>query len=90
MWSSAFFDCGSLASINIPESVTNIGYNAFAACDSLAAVHIPSIEAWCNIKFEGNTSNPLYYAKNLYVREEKKNTRRVKENPIFPEEKDKK
>ena len=68
----AFYDCSSLTSITIPESVTSIGGNAFSDCSSLTAVHISSLEAWCRISFLGNmfphcSSNPLFYAKNLYL-----------------------
>lgn len=33
----------------------------------LTTVSITSIPAWCNISFEYDTSNPLYYAKSLYL-----------------------
>ena len=36
-----FFWCTSLASINLPESVTSIGNNAFDSCRSLTSVNIP-------------------------------------------------
>lgn len=38
----AFYGCGSLASVVIPNSVTSIGYSAFSGCSSLASVVIPS------------------------------------------------
>ncbi|MBR5643497.1 MAG: leucine-rich repeat protein [Salinivirgaceae bacterium] len=37
----AFYRCGSLSSVTIPESVTSIGYAAFSYCSSLASVNIP-------------------------------------------------
>ena len=37
-----FIGCTSLASINIPSSVTEIGYNAFSDCTSLTSINIPS------------------------------------------------
>ena len=30
-------------------------------------MHVNSLTAWCNIKFSTSSSNPLYYAKNLYL-----------------------
>lgn len=64
--SYAFNGCRSLTAINIPASVTNIGTGAFSGCN-LTAVYINDIAAWCNIEFSNYTSNPLYYAKNLYL-----------------------
>ena len=39
---SAFYNCTSLASVNIPNSVTTIGGAAFASCTSLASVSVAS------------------------------------------------
>ncbi len=39
---SAFLDCTSLTSINIPNSVTSIGEKAFYYCLSLASIDIPN------------------------------------------------
>ncbi len=39
---SAFYGCGGLTSITIPNSVTNIGDNAFYYCTSLTSVEIPN------------------------------------------------
>ena len=65
--SSAFNNCTSLESITIPDSVTSIGSYAFENCTSLESVHITDIGAWCKINFVTVYSNPLYYAKNLYI-----------------------
>ena len=54
----------------IPDSVTSIGNYAFSNCSSLTKVYITDIAAWCNISFGNPYSNPLYYAKNLYLNNE--------------------
>ena len=65
--SSAFSGCTGLTSVTIGNSVTNIGANAFENCTNLTKVEISDIAAWCNIDFGGYYSNPLYFAKNLYL-----------------------
>ena len=47
---AAFSECEYLTSINIPASVTSIGYAAFYECDSLTSINIPDSV----IKMEGN------------------------------------
>ena len=37
----AFYKCGFLVAVNIPESVTEIGDGAFDNCTSLASINIP-------------------------------------------------
>ena len=62
-----FYKCSSLTSINIPEGVASIGKSAFYECSRLKKVHITDIAAWCNIKFNDSSSNPLSYAHHLYL-----------------------
>jgi hypothetical protein len=64
---SAFAYCSGLTSVTIPNSVTSIGNGAFGYCSGLTSVDITDIAAWCNITFSSFYSNPLYYAKHLYV-----------------------
>ncbi len=63
----AFRYCSGLTSVTIPNSVTSIGSQAFYHCTGITEVHISDIEVWCNIDFNDDASNPLYYAKNLYL-----------------------
>lgn len=48
----------SLTSLSLPL-VTSIGAGAFKGCSRINAMRIGSIEQWCKMKFESNTSNPL-------------------------------
>jgi len=67
---SAFNGCSALTSIVIPSSISTIAQNAFYGCNAMASVHISDVAAWCNISFENNSSNPLYYAGHLYLNDE--------------------
>ena len=54
---SAFFDCISLTSIEIPSSVTSIGNSAFEYCISLTSIEIPnSVTSIGNSAFNGCSS----------------------------------
>jgi len=64
---NTFISCDSLESISIPPSITNIEIGAFDICDNLLNIYITDVAAWCNIDFEYNVCNPLYYAENLYL-----------------------
>ena len=63
----SFMGCTSIETVTLHDSVTSIGQQAFENCTSLNAVYISDITAWCNIDFERFDSNPLYYAKTLYL-----------------------
>ena len=63
----AFSYCSALKSIKIPSSVKRIEESAFYYCNALTSVKISDLEAWCNIKFESDSANPLSIAKNLYL-----------------------
>ena len=62
-----FDDCSALTSVTIPNSVTRIGESAFYGCTGLKKVNTTDISAWCRISFDGISSNPLSYAKHLYI-----------------------
>ena len=70
----AFKDCNKLTSINIPGNITSIGAGAFYGCTSLEKAYFASIESLCSMDFQysiisGETysSNPMFYAENLYI-----------------------
>ena len=63
----AFDYCLNLTSVVIGNSIKSIGTYAFGECPELTSVHISNLSAWCNIDFSSYYSNPLYYAKNLYL-----------------------
>ena len=67
----AFYYCTSLASIEIPNSVTSIGELAFYGCNSLTSVNYTgTIDTWAQISFSSYNSNPICYAKKLYINNE--------------------
>lgn len=70
----AFESCSALTQVTIGNSVTSIGISAFSDCESLTAVYYNGdVEGWCKITFDYNqrnsnpSSNPLYYAHDLYI-----------------------
>ena len=63
----AFADSPNLTKIEIPKSVTYCEVNAFHKCEKLTEVHISDLSSWCNITFYHTLSNPLFYAKHLYL-----------------------
>ena len=64
---NVFKDNTTITSIAIPSSVTGFGDEAFYGCSGLTAVYIEDLTTWCNMEFATPESNPLYYAKNLYL-----------------------
>ena len=66
----AFKDCIYLADVFIDGYIENIDDNVFLFCEALTAVHIQDIAKWCKNSFLDGWSNPLYYAKHLYINNE--------------------
>ena len=61
------FSGSGIITVTLPTSIREIGSHAFL-CSSLEGVYISDLSAWCKILFISNYgSNPLYYAKNLYL-----------------------
>jgi hypothetical protein len=67
----AFYDCTALKTVELPSSVRVIDYSAFYNCTALKSVYITDLVAWSTTEFYGNTSNPLYYAGDLYLNGQK-------------------
>ena len=58
----AFYDCSSLASVTIPDSVTSIGSSAFYNCSGLTSVTIPdSVTSIGDYAFTGCNSLTAVY-----------------------------
>lgn len=70
----AFYGCGRLQSISFPKSLRFVGEDAFMNCSDLSGVYIEDLAAYCSIYFYVSSgllreiySNPLSYAKELYL-----------------------
>lgn len=63
----AFIDCVSLTKVVLPSTLENVYWSAFSNCPNIEGVYIKDIGSFCNVDFYHYSSNPLYYAKNLYI-----------------------
>lgn len=63
----AFYNNATLISIHMPTTLKSIGDWAFYGCGKLDELHISSLEAWCSVSFAREYSNPLRYAKDLFL-----------------------
>lgn len=64
---NAFNDCKELSTIVIPNSVKQIGSDAFDTCVGLLDVnYLGTADDWVSIEFGSEGSNPFSYSKNLY------------------------
>lgn len=64
------FSSSGIESIKFGENIKTIGSMCFLSCKSLDDVYIKNVDNWCNIAFNDQYSNPMYYAKNLYINDE--------------------
>ena len=63
-----FYGFDNITKVTIPNSVISIGSYAFYNCTNLTDVYYNgTIEDWCNIKFNDEYSNPMYYAEKIYM-----------------------
>ena len=65
--SYTFSDYASLTHIVLSSQISHIGAAAFASCTSLTRVDIFDLSAWCKIKFDGYTTNPLSHGAKFYI-----------------------
>lgn len=64
---SGAFRGSGLSSIEIPENVKEIGFNAFYACDGLKRADFASLTSLFGLRLGNAASNPLYCAHYLYI-----------------------
>ena len=64
---NAFEGCTSLSNLTLGEELQSVNFHAFEGCEQMNRVNIQSIESFCNIAYSDEESNPLYYARNLYL-----------------------
>ncbi len=63
----AFQNCENLKTIRIGPGIKKLGRNLFYNSNNLENVYIDGLENWYNIELEDSSSNPMCYAKNLYI-----------------------
>ena len=64
----AFYNCATLTSISIPNTIYLTNKEAFSGCKNLKRVDISDLSAWCRITFKHSaSSSPLYNGADLYL-----------------------
>ena len=66
----AFNNCSGLIAVKLPPSLRKIESSAFSSTTNLSRVYVTDLESWFKIEFGDRNSNPLNYAKNLYIQEQ--------------------
>ena len=61
----AFINC-QLATVRFGDQVRVVENSAFLN-STIQTTTVSDIDTWCNIKFESQFSNPIYYSKNLLI-----------------------
>ena len=64
---NAFVHYVYITSITFPDSITEVGYNAFYDCWLDEVNYLGNIETWCNIYFNNTDSNPLNNVADFYL-----------------------
>ena len=65
---NAFENSNSLKSVTLPSTLTNVGNYAFLNTTNINYVNYTgTLDQWVGIGFTLDTSNPVYYSKNLYI-----------------------
>ncbi len=76
----AFKGHRGITSISLPNTLEYIGEYAFFECYYIRSVYITDLKAWCKIKMGDIYSNPIFYAKSLYV-----NGKEIDEDLVIPD-----
>ena len=61
-----FYNCSTISKLHLPSSIEEIGQNAFYD-SGIDDVYVNEMADWFEIEFAGANANPLSYARNLYV-----------------------
>lgn len=61
-----FYNCSTISKLHLPSSIEKIDQNAFYN-SGIDDVYVPEMADWFEIEFASANANPLSYARNLYV-----------------------
>lgn len=68
---NAFENSSSLKTVVLPSTLIQVGSDAFLNSTNINYVNYTgTIDQWVSIAFASETSNPVYYSKNLYINDE--------------------